>query len=199
MSFEVLVRLKNATGNSAPRLAARLQADLPESAHAWAATIAAESGQSRAMRGDVITVREAGLKWGRRECLQEWVADGLPRDEFPGGYAVLRVASDISAADVKGQLVVQGYRPATQDDLDYGDSRGEEVSVYFHGWRVRLSELHPRQKSELDENGVLDLSLDEFKQLCEHKCERCRFDPGQERGYGPVRRDAGSPLQREEE
>lgn len=179
MSFSVLVNLVNNDKNESGRTT--------------------EWRESLQKRGDILEVRPISAAWGRRESLKQWLAQGLPADEFPRNVAVLLVDGGSQASDVTRQKLCRTEtRLAEATDVEYDEEQETTVIVHKNVWRVRLSELSADQKQELHDNGELRVSLADFRALCEHKVRRTVFDPSHADGFGAVRSDADEPLKREE-
>ena len=41
--------------------------------------------------GFIVDVKPDGHKWGRQESLQQWLAEGLPRADWPGNFFIIRM------------------------------------------------------------------------------------------------------------
>ena len=159
--------------------------------------------ESQPHRGDIVTVRNNGERWGRLESKQEWVAAGGDPAEFPGLYGVVQVSDDgLHAENLKKVFERRLRRPAVSGEDEYdvdreGVERGQ-VLQYKFAWRVRISEMTSEQQAALEQDGVVSVTQAEFEALCEHKGDRTYFDPAAPDGKGAVRPDAGQPLPREE-
>jgi len=43
----------------------------------------------RYMDGDAVVCKPDGWQWGRCESLKVWLSEGLPENEWPGGFVIL--------------------------------------------------------------------------------------------------------------